>query len=532
MQMQQMQYMNAPPDIQAGASQLFQQQKLAELLRQQASTPIQADEYTKSGSGQWAAPPQIVKVGLGQGLAKLAEGGIGGYMENKVGEDQLALANQLRTRRQTEIGNILSARDGKPATQGSDTVPGYYTYNTDGTGMASTNDDGTPQGMQYIPPKDAVPAQAAVPPATNKQIAGMLINSDFPDLQKVGETQLFTPKKADVHSVSEGGKLVQINEDGTNKVIAEGDPKRIPPLFKEVYVNGPKGEPMVQKMISSDNGVTWKNEGDTSPRFAKQVAPIINVGDQAEPLTEFGQKAADDLISNGKPLPGGFSKSAISRGNAALNRIGEKIYGAGGSNIPLSEQQNEGVAAKATEIKFTSGDQSNIIRFLRTTNSHADLVGELLALQQNGEINVPNRIRAKYREETGSELPTNAKLAVDVLGKETVKALGVMGAGTAEERDAIAKGLQLNGSPTAQTGAIRTLRSLLGGQIQGLANQYKIGTRKNDFYTRFGFTPEGNVIPSKTPPPAPAGVNGIPTGQPPPAAGAMSLADYLKSKGL
>jgi hypothetical protein len=282
---------------------------------------------------------------------------------------------------------------------------------------------------------------------------------------------------------------------------------------------------MVQKMISSDNGVTWKNEGDASPRFAKQVAPVINVGDQPEPLNEFGKKAADDLILNGKPLPGGFGKGAISRGNAALNRIGESIYGAGGSNIPLSEQQNEGIAAKATEIKFTSGDQSNIIRALRTANSHADLVGELLALQQNGEIKVPNRIRAKYREETGSELPTNAGLAVDVLGKETVKALGVAGAGTSEERESIAKGLQLNGSQTAQTGAVRTLRSLLGGQVQGLAKQYQIGTRKNDFYTRFGFTPEGNVIPSKTPPPPPTGVNGIPTGQPPTVVREVQLKD-------
>ena len=64
MQMQQMQYMNAPPDIQAGASEIFQRQKLAELLRQQAMEPIKADEYTKTGSGQWAAPPQIVKVGM------------------------------------------------------------------------------------------------------------------------------------------------------------------------------------------------------------------------------------------------------------------------------------------------------------------------------------------------------------------------------------------------------------------------------------------------------------------------------------
>jgi hypothetical protein len=53
MQMQMMGYMNAPPDIQAGASEIFRQQQLADLLRKQAIEPIKADEYSKTGSGQW-----------------------------------------------------------------------------------------------------------------------------------------------------------------------------------------------------------------------------------------------------------------------------------------------------------------------------------------------------------------------------------------------------------------------------------------------------------------------------------------------
>ena len=338
MQMQQMQYMNAPPDIQAGASQIFQQQKLAELLRQQAMEPIKADEYSKTGSGQWAAPPQIVKVGIGQGLAKLAQAGLGGYMENKANQDNLDLANQLRDRKQSTMGQITDAMSGTPAQAGQTTdaigdQPSGAVYTDDQTAVPAADQ----QGYKTL-------ATPATPPADRKTLAKLLMNSEFPDLQKMGETQLFTPPpKVDVHTVGKDAKLVQINPDGTNSIIAQGEPSRVPPLFKEEYVNGPKGEPMVQKMTSIDNGVTWKPEGATSPRFARQITPVIRMPSQGHIVdTPAGLQTVKDgvmtpvLDAEGKPAMG--SKGTINlAGGKESTQIGRLI---GSANQASKDLEN------------------------------------------------------------------------------------------------------------------------------------------------------------------------------------------------
>lgn len=84
-------------------------------------------------------------------------------------------------------------------------------------------------------------------------------------------------KLFDPTSIPEGGSLSipGLGMMGGNPVVAQGAPKRIPPMFKEKYVNGPKGEPYVQKEVSLDNGVSWKDEGVSSPRFAKQVGTTV-----------------------------------------------------------------------------------------------------------------------------------------------------------------------------------------------------------------------------------------------------------------
>ena len=160
--MQQMQYMTAPPDIQQGAAELFQQQRLAELLRKQATDPIKADEYTKTGGGQWAAPAQIVSVGLGQGLAKMGQAALGGYMDNKANEDHLALAQKLKDARNQEFEAYQQAGQASPEQpMGPPTEDGQY-------------------GLQ--PAKEANPMAQA--------LRG--IQSFDPTLQKLGTHQLTT----------------------------------------------------------------------------------------------------------------------------------------------------------------------------------------------------------------------------------------------------------------------------------------------------------------------------------------------------
>jgi len=360
--MQMMGYLNAPPDIQAGASEIFKQQKLAELLRNQAIAPIKADEYTHAGSGQWAAPPQIVPIGIGQGLAKMGTALVGGYMDKKASEDSLALANKLREAKKAHYSELF----------GSEAVPGQTTAPIGGqeAGTLYTDD------YTAVPATDQQGYKTLDTPATpglqGKDLARALAQSWMPEFEKAGLHMMTNPPKPQVHALPEGGTLV--GEDG--KIIASGSPKRVPPQFKEEYVNGPKGEPMVQKMVSIDNGITWKPEGATSPRFARQVPAVINIGQEVpEKLTEAGQKVLDDLVKAGKTPPGGWSKNGISRGNASLNRIGAEMV-ANGSTETLPGMQGDYKSAAAGHTAITK-DLTAIEPFEKMLQSNAKIAIDL-----------------------------------------------------------------------------------------------------------------------------------------------------------
>jgi hypothetical protein len=57
-----------------------------------------------------------------------------------------------------------------------------------------------------------------------------------------------------------------------------------------------------------------------------------------EPLTPKGLKVAEEFIRANKPLPGGWSKTGQSRGNAILNKMGEDEEGGAGSGSIVSGQ--------------------------------------------------------------------------------------------------------------------------------------------------------------------------------------------------
>lgn len=196
--MQMMGYMNAPPDIQAGASEIFRQQQLADLLRKQAIEPIKADEYSKTGSGQWAAPPQIVPVGIGQGLAKMGTALVGGYMDKKASEDSLALANKLREAKKAHYSELF----------GSEAVPGQTTAPIGGqeAGTLYTDD------YTAVPATDQQGYKTLDTPATpglqGKDLARALAKSWMPEFEKAGLHMMTNPPKPEQTIVPKGGTVL------------------------------------------------------------------------------------------------------------------------------------------------------------------------------------------------------------------------------------------------------------------------------------------------------------------------------------
>ena len=66
---------------------------------------------------------------------------------------------------------------------------------------------------------------------------------------------------------------------------------------------------------------------------------------------------------------------------------------------------------------------------------------------------------------------TNLEAAGRIIGPEIIKAIGVAGAGTADEREGAQKAFGTAVSPAQMVGAIETTQKLLGGQLEGRKRQ-------------------------------------------------------------
>jgi hypothetical protein len=90
------------PDLQAQQVALQRQQQMAEMLRQQAVTPIETGQMV-TGAG----PARAVPVTGMQALAKVLQGGIGGYMQRQNDAKGLELGQQMNGRMNTMSDQTL-----------------------------------------------------------------------------------------------------------------------------------------------------------------------------------------------------------------------------------------------------------------------------------------------------------------------------------------------------------------------------------------------------------------------------------------
>jgi hypothetical protein len=95
------------PDLQAQQVALQRQQQMAEMLRQQAVTPIETGQMV-TGAG----PARAVPVSGMQALAKILQGGIGGYMQRQNDAKGLELGQQMNGRMNTMSDQTLPPMSG------------------------------------------------------------------------------------------------------------------------------------------------------------------------------------------------------------------------------------------------------------------------------------------------------------------------------------------------------------------------------------------------------------------------------------
>ncbi len=143
--------------------------------------------------------------------------------------------------------------------------------------------------------------------------------------------------------------------------------------------------------------------------------------------------------------------------------------------MPVDKMIKDQQKLKAEQVaiqRFESGPQGNTTRSLGVVVDHLATLRELGGALQNGDVPLFNRVAQSWAEQTGQAPPTNFDTAKRIVGAEIIKALGVAGAGTADERKEAADAFSRARSPEQLDGAIKTAQKLLVGQVNGLRRQF------------------------------------------------------------
>jgi hypothetical protein len=211
---------------------------------------------------------------------------------------------------------------------------------------------------------------------------------------------------------------------------------------------------------------------------------------------EQGNQTDIDAIAGG--IASG--KMAPLAGNAMRSPISQRVMARVQELNPNYNAHNWEMNDKAY-VDFATGAQGNQVRSLNVAVNHLSTLSDLAAALQNGNVQAINKAKNEYKAQTGFEAPTDFNTAKNVVGDEVVKA--VIGSGGAQsDRDNAQKVIDSANSPAQLRGAINTYQTLLGGQLNGLAKQYRASTGRNDFAERFlnpntvAATAKGNPVQS------------------------------------
>lgn len=221
------------PDLQAQQMELSRQQQLADMLRQQGSTPIQ----------QQVAGGHVVKISPWEGIAKMLTAGVGGYMQSQNDKKQVELGSEMVKRRADALKLLAPA--------------GVFQDQGVGAELTSNPQASTP-GAQVPPNIKKAWINALSLSESNPELSGKLIQnlSELTNNQKDWAAQGLDPAAV---GAAEMGKLkasglVNVSPNSTVLDASTNKPVFAAPDFNSGRQNsfGPNGQPQISQMQGSE----------------------------------------------------------------------------------------------------------------------------------------------------------------------------------------------------------------------------------------------------------------------------------------
>jgi hypothetical protein len=316
-------------------------------------------------------------------------------------------------------------------------------------------------------------------------------------------------------------------------------PVATPPISQMPPGSGLSGAPVQQSPL----GAAQVSDAEAQARFRNAQADAggfnPHAGGAGGPMDPqaiaFG---AYQLYKTGKmPALGmgnGPARSAMLAGAAQLAQQeaqGQQVSNPG-FDAAIANGQDFTAGQRALN-SYAGGPLATSTRAINNVVGHVQLMENLFTALQNGDMQGANKLNAMWQKAFGSPAPTNIQTAASFIGPEMVKILSNNAStGTGPERQEFANtAANLANAPEQTSGAISTLKNMLGRQMTDLALQYHGATGRSDFARRYvapdvaqylEINPENGPPPGAAPAQQPAA--SAPLGSTVPTAGAAPAA--------
>ena len=215
--------------------------------------------------------------------------------------------------------------------------------------------------------------------------------------------------------------------------------------------------------------------GNLTPESIEFAAQMVAQGGQ-NPITGMGKNAA------------AMRAQVINRASQIATEGGASAA-EGARNVITGKQD---ISGQTNAIKaFNTGLEGRSVRSFNVAINHLDSLDRLATALGNGDTKAFNAVGQQFAEQTGQPAPTNFDTAKTIVGAEVAKAIA--GSNMAlKDREEIRDKLSRANSPAQLKGAVRELQNLMGGQLQGLEQQYTSSTGRKDFNAKL--TPRAKEV--------------------------------------
>lgn len=230
----------------------------------------------------------------------------------------------------------------------------------------------------------------------------------------------------------------------------------------------------------------------------RKDAPFIEKGmDVPEPLAIGGRSInslktdAEKYVMTGQlpTVKGGASPVAM-RDTIYRNSVQNYGNALAASRGFTPAQLAEAHRSAPGMLRFIMGADGRATVSLGTAIRHLDTIKQLAEAWSANDTQTVNRIRTALSREFGKDAGTNLNAAGSIVGPEIIKAIGVAGAGTKEEREHAGSQFSTAASPQQLLGAVETTQKLMAGQLEGRMRQAKAaGVPEQKFIELIGERP-------------------------------------------